>query len=104
MAVFGAGRPFFGGKKFIFQKTEGTGSDRGQTPCASYFIERLVRMKPRYLWGQTPWPSGGARKPVLLKKRTEVLRRSGGDGLAGEVSERSVEGFREVELPRVEKL
>ena len=80
------------------------GSNRGQTPCAGYFIKRRIVTKPLYLWGQTPWPSGGARKPVLLEKRTEVLRRSGGDGLAGEVPERAVEGFREVQFPRVKEL
>ena len=84
MAVFWAGRPFWGVRNFF-----------------SKGIRYRLRGSNR---GQTPWPSGGARKPSLLEKRTEVLRGFGGDGLAGEVSERSVEGFREVELPRVQKL
>lgn len=74
-------------------------SDRGQTPCVRYFIDKRSAMSTRHLWGQTPWPPGG-----LLEKRAKVLRRVGGDGLAGEVPERAVEGFREVQFPRVEEL
>lgn len=75
------------------------GSDRGQTPFVRYFIDKRSAMSTRHLWGQTPWPPGG-----LLEKRAEVLRRVGGDGLAGEILERAVEGFREVQFPRVEEL
>lgn len=101
MAEFGV-RTAFSGAKFIFSIKSRLwlrGSDRGQTPFVRYFIDNRIAMNTRNGWGQTPWPPGG-----LLEKRAEFLRWFGGDGLAGEVPERAVEGFREVQFPRVEKL
>lgn len=97
----GARHPFFRCEIYFFYKYRLwlRGSDRGQTPFVRYFIDNRIAMNTRNGWGQTPWPPGG-----LLEKRAEVLRRFGGDGLAGEVPERAVEVFREVQFPRMEKL
>lgn len=101
MAEFGARHPFLRYEiYFLKSETERLrGSHRGQTPCVRYFIDSRIAMNTRNGWGQTPWPPGG-----LLEKRAEFLRWFGGDGPAGKVPERAVEGFREVQFPRVEKL